>query len=108
MNPTRGIVLAFALALLALAACDESTSDCENYCNQEENCAKASDTMYSESQCRRSCTEESERYASVGCDYQYGVYLFCMKNLSCTLWDQQTENCAESISALSKCVSGKS
>lgn len=108
MKPTTHRWLALFFVVCALAACDsEHATDCQTYCGQEQKCALASGSMYSESECRRSCTEEFERYASIGCGESYGLYLGCMSRLVCSDWAKQALLCDDSIQSLQSCVGAK-
>ncbi len=83
---------------------DDEPTPCENYCYSMSDCYQLLDQPFSSSECLRNCTDNTERYSSVGCRNRYLDLLECKTDLSCADANNVSEDCAPETEDLVNCV----
>ncbi len=83
--------------------CDEEEI-WEEFCDAAEKCASETNQMFSTTECELEYKESVERHGSVYCGNQYEDYLDCQMSLSCSSWTDVSQDCANDIDRLNRCL----
>ncbi len=98
-------IFLISATMLALSCNNEDEPDsCERYCGEMSDCYRLLDQPFSTSECKRSCYDNMERYASVGCKARYVDLIECKTDLSCSDANNVSEDCAPESEDLVDCV----
>ena len=76
----------------------------EAFCIAAKKCAHETDQMFSKTECEREYKESVERHKSVHCGVPYEDYLDCQMSLSCASWTDVSDDCANDIDRLNRCL----